>query len=129
MWVGLGAGHTAFSFARKGFPPNRPPAVGIVLPPDIDDLLSLHELLQQTKPQNVVLLLPSVADTGLVVFLRYQLAYINYPVRVFARRSDGPAQLAASENAVIVPASISMPPIWRPVAHQDSFTLFMRMRP
>jgi hypothetical protein len=126
LWVALGVVHTAFSFVRKGFPPSRPPVAGIA-PAYVQEVTALHELIENGKPARVLLLLPASTDTGVVVFLRYQLAYIDYPVRIFARRSMRETHTElADESAVITGRSVALPADWRARASRDTFVLYQR---
>lgn len=127
LWIGLGLGHTALSLVRTGFPPATPPVAGIDAPPYVQEYTALHTLLEQHRPNNALLLLPASTDTGVVVFLRYQLAYNMYPVRVFARRLTRPAeQEVAGADVVIAGAGLPLPAGWRLQGAQDSFHLYVR---
>jgi hypothetical protein len=126
LWVALGVVHTALSFVRKGFPPSRPPVAGIA-PAYVHEVTALHELIEKSEPARVLLLLPASTDTGVVVFLRYQLAYIDYPVRIFVRRSirDTDMELPG-ESAVITGRSMDLSADWRARASRDTFVLYQR---
>lgn len=130
LWSLLGLVHTSFSFIRTGFPPNRPPAVGIKTGALAEEVALLSGLVGQIDQGRVLILLPPATDSGLVVFLRYQLAYIDYPVRVFARRLRQDIRTeVANEELVVTRTGTAFPPGWQETARRDSFAAYRRTRP
>jgi hypothetical protein len=128
LWAILGFVHTGMSFVRKGFPPNQPPSVGTEVPANVSDITALHRLVQPLDGGRLLVLLPANADTGNVIYYRYQLAYIDYPLRVFARRLNHSIEMeVAQDSLVVTPRGTRMPAGWQHVGDQADFALFRRI--
>lgn len=158
-WIALGAVHTGVSLVRQGFPPARPPALGIAVAAPHEDVAALDRLLEGVGERTVFLAVPPAADTSEVLYLRYQLAHLRYPTRVLAGRvpdrvlrepgdgfaGDRPFDLLVTRGALepsgeAEPSARERgrpdpvgPPVapegWRPVEREGDYVLWERPSP
>lgn len=120
VWAVLGLGHTGMAMVRREVLALRQsPAAARTLGLPDEDLAPLVARVRSTlqaagDPRSrLVVVLPAETDTLAVIYLRYQLAHLEYPVRVAVlRNAPGagiPPRVPPGATFVLVPGDRSLP--------------------
>lgn len=120
LWAALGVVHTGFAMARRnGWALERSDAARRTLglpdearAPLVAGVRAALAGASEPGPR-VVAVLPASADTFDVIYLRYQLAHLEYPLRVAVVRDVPeiplPPRVPAGETFVVIPGDRTPP--------------------
>lgn len=95
-WIALGGAHTAISMARQGLRGTTPPAVGLRADEAVEDIEILQELLPSHEDATVLIAFPPSADLADMDYVRFQLAHLRYPMRMYGAMASETGPLVES---------------------------------